>query len=952
MSLAIEALRQVCEIRGFEVDGVVLRDINISTALIIPETDDGVEIQLRLQENLKSTSTSTWYSFAVESIVNDRWTLHCEGSVAACQSSDLRDPSSPVDVSKLTQRASRKKWYDAFHRVGFQYQGSFQPLHQIRTNQKYYHASAQIQTATESGMMRAESRYLLHPSTVDACLQLIIISVYAGQHKKMHYGLVPIEIEELKLWFPTDEVDSRGHAVAWTDEINGRYVNTHTKLFTGGNRLLLDVKNLRCVAYEGAVPPEASISITEAPYSQVDWKPDISTLTTTDALQLYPALNSEVDCIDKIVELLDHETPLHRILCLGHQDADFVSNCTHSVSSSTVVSVGYSSKELLEAFRSAEHRFFMIDISSGTWSDFRTQDYDLVIVDKSMMTLEQSHELVQELQLLVQRGGKAILSIKSTAARKSLDAFGFPNVQMRFDFPETSVIIPKSGVYQDGAVHRMEEVTLLTSQKQPASLGLFVEQLKCEDCLVAIATLAEFIDDKDHKIILFDIEGQLLNQLDVETFENLKHILCSGKPIIWLTAGVNEGKSVFGGMTQGFLRAIRLELASARILHLDVDTKESMESVAGFVRSKLGKIVTKDSGSDTEFYLKEGIIHIGRIVPNEPLNSIHSGLQRPLESSTLPPHVPLKGAFVEGELVFSPSRSHGSPDLHPDEVELQVNYSEIHTRSQDPLLIIGTVVSLGTSVDHVLRDQRVIAYTKDSLCTLVRVPATSCISCGDLDAAQLLAVLPSFCKAVNALIGSAKVQNQEHVLLLPAPLPVIWSTIMLSRFIGFRLTIVADAKATRDSYVDKFQLPSESVVLSQDVEALMQRGSDAPMVVVAHEFSALSQSIWRSMPSMGRFVFNDTSIRQTPDVLPLTRGASFFSTSIEILYKRAGNLLFHVLRQSLDMFKEHMNKLTRDVPMFDIGSLKDDADSGVASLDYDQSLIKVSLFNFGWLVWL
>ena len=116
------------------------------------------------------------------------------------------------------------------------------------------------------------------------------------------------------------------------------------------------------------MPPEASVSIMEAPYSQVLWKPDISTLTTKDALQLYPALQSELDCIDRIVELLDHETPLHKILCLGHQDADVVSNCTHSVSSSTSLSVGYSSKETLEAFRSTEDHFSMIDISSETWS--------------------------------------------------------------------------------------------------------------------------------------------------------------------------------------------------------------------------------------------------------------------------------------------------------------------------------------------------------------------------------------------------------------------------------------------------------------------------------------------------------------------------------------------------------------------------------------------------------
>ena len=919
----------------------MLRDINISTALVIPETDDGVEIQLRLQENLKSTATSAWYSFAVESIANDRWTLHCEGSIAACQSFCPRDPSSPVDVTKLTQRVSSKKWYDAFHRVGFQYQGSFQPLHQIRTNQNYRHASAQVRTATESGMMRAESRYVLHPSTIDACLQLIIISINAGQHKKMPYGVVPIEIEELRLWFPTDEGDSRGHAVAWTDEVDGRYFNTHTKLFTRNNRLVLDVKNLRCVAYEGAVPPEASVPTMEAPYSQVSWKPDISTLTTTDAVQLYSGFQSEMDCIDKIVELLDHETPLHKILCLGHQDANVVSNFTHSVSSSTSVSIGYSSKETLEAFRATENNFAMIDFSSETWSDFNIQEYDLVIVDKNMMTREQSQELVQELHFLVQRRGKAILSIESTAASKPLDTFGFPHVQMRFDFPETSVIIPQGGVYQNGVVHKIEEVTILTSQKQPASLELFAKHLKCEDCHVAIAALTELTDDKDHKIILFDIEGQLLNQLNIETFEILKRILSSGKPVVWLTAGVNEGKSIFGGMTQGFLRAIRSELASARILHLDVDTKESMEFVAGFVQSKLGKISTKDSGGDTEFYLKEGITHIGRIVPNEPLNSIHSSLQRPLESTTIPAHVPLKGTFVEGELVFSPSSSRGSLGLHPDEVELQVKYSEIQTRSQDPLLVIGTIVSLGTSVDQVLLDQKVIAYTNDSYCTLVRVPATSCIACGDLDAAHVLAVLPSFCKAVNALIGSAKVQIQEHVLLLPAPLPVIWSTIMLSRVIGFKVTITADTKANRDSYLSEFQLPSEAVILSQDVEALMQRGSDAPIVVFAHEFSALSQSIWRSMPPMGRFVLKDTTIRQAPDVLPLTRGASFFSTRIEILYKRARSLLFDVLGLSLDLFKKNIDKLARDVPLLDIGLLKDDADNGVASFDYNHSLIKV-----------
>lgn len=64
----------------------------------------------------------------------------------------------------------------------------------------------------------------------------------------------------MNLWFPNDEAGSNGHAVAWTDEFNGRYFNTHTQLATESGELVLDVKCMRCVSYEAAAPqiaPEA-----------------------------------------------------------------------------------------------------------------------------------------------------------------------------------------------------------------------------------------------------------------------------------------------------------------------------------------------------------------------------------------------------------------------------------------------------------------------------------------------------------------------------------------------------------------------------------------------------------------------------------------------------------------------------------------------------------------------
>lgn len=262
MSLAIEALRQVNQTEGIEIDGVTLRDVDIKTPLVIPEKENGIEIQLRFQELATSEKATIWYSFAVESITEDRWTTHCEGRIAANHHIPLtaRTLHSPVDLAKLTQRVPGRRWYDAFNRVGFEYGPTFQPLDQIRTNGRDHDAAANVKVATESGVMDGESRYILHPSPIDACLQLIIVSINAGLHKEMACGVVPLQMQEVNLWFPNDEAGSNGHAVAWTDEFNGRYFNTHTQLATESGELVLDVKCMRCVSYEAAAPqiaPEA-----------------------------------------------------------------------------------------------------------------------------------------------------------------------------------------------------------------------------------------------------------------------------------------------------------------------------------------------------------------------------------------------------------------------------------------------------------------------------------------------------------------------------------------------------------------------------------------------------------------------------------------------------------------------------------------------------------------------
>jgi len=75
----------VAEAELWLVSQVLLRDVDISTALVIPETDTGIEIVLRLEQQQSSTgdNSASWYVFSVESLSEGRWVSHCRGKISA-----------------------------------------------------------------------------------------------------------------------------------------------------------------------------------------------------------------------------------------------------------------------------------------------------------------------------------------------------------------------------------------------------------------------------------------------------------------------------------------------------------------------------------------------------------------------------------------------------------------------------------------------------------------------------------------------------------------------------------------------------------------------------------------------------------------------------------------------------------------------------------------------------
>lgn len=968
LSLAYEAMRQIFHQGEPSLDSITFRDVAFQVALAVPDTDDGVEILVQLTELQKPSTNeaSPWYAFAVRSISQEgQWTVHCEGKV----STNYRDEGQtqqqqhPVDTSKLTRRVTGNTWYDAFKRVGFEYGPSFQPLNQIRTDTKYHHAGAQAEIVPNSGLMTGESPYLLHPSTIDGCLQLIIISINRGLHKEMPHGVVPINIEELSIWAPGNEVGSVGAAVAWTSDLSGRYFNSHSQLMTPAGRKVLDVKGLRSVAYEGAVPPKADADRAREPYMQTIWKPDITTWDGSQAISdLLPAENSEVSIASRLVELINHKRPVGSVLFAGRPAGNIMHAVLAHVSHAQNVTIVDSEKDYLDSLQEDSSFSFpntcSFVVSQGhVPNESMPETWDLVILGQIGKMAEQGPFLT--------KGHNVIWSADSEEGSnltKELSQLEF-RVSCTAPTEDTCLLYGSRNLASQS-----------NGPPSPATLAIFhcddeTQKLAADDLLpnhVAVvetkalskASAAE--NTEFDKLIIYDIDGLLLSSLSEETFDALKIILTSGKPILWLTSGANEGRSAAATMSQGFLRTLRSEQANAQILLLDTDQTVSPSDLQQGIVKCLDRISTKDSEWNTELWLHNGVLHIPRVFPNDSLNVSFTQAGTAVEETILSDDRSLAGRFDNGDaIVFEPREA---VDLDHDELELRVDVvglakNALHAGHTGSQIVVGTIKRIGGGLDKDLLGQRAVTYSSTSLVTSIRVKIEQVAVFSGLADDMLAATLPSLVPATHLLLRTAKAQAQGRVLLLPSPIPFVKAVARLRSIIGFQLDILVSTDQDHAQVLAEIP-PSPDVQVSLSstlyrIDSPLHRHKEShPTVILAQDFSPLSQEAWRSIPALGRFVLASTAVDASPDTLPFARGASFQSTTVEALVKHDRKSLGELLQYTIKLLQQNPHVSSLPGPtVIDVANLKDlpgiqqilaSSETAVLSYGYGRSIVPVS----------
>ena len=187
ISMAIEAARQTTASINHSVSGFELRDVNFLLALVVPDTPEGIEVQLSFRRCSDASLTGQdWQSFEVLSIDHNKaWTRHCKGlittlssppretsfSAAAC----LRNTPPAVDGSIRHRRFSRvvdpNDLYQSLQSVGIHHGPAFQNISSIEVGRDESLTLFKIADTATLMPYQYQSDHLLHPTTLDSIFQ-------------------------------------------------------------------------------------------------------------------------------------------------------------------------------------------------------------------------------------------------------------------------------------------------------------------------------------------------------------------------------------------------------------------------------------------------------------------------------------------------------------------------------------------------------------------------------------------------------------------------------------------------------------------------------------------------------------------------------------------------------------------------------------------------------------
>ncbi|KAL4957399.1 hypothetical protein BDW69DRAFT_200981 [Aspergillus filifer] len=744
MAVAMEGIAQVQGMTGPQIGRAKdvlfeFQDVKILEALLVPDDAEGktggasdheLHTILSPADQAISTASSTsasWYGFAISSWVSGQTTTHCTGRLRVMNQPNARQITSDTITVPAESRSGYEffgttRWYDKWKSEGLVFGPAFQSLTSLHADGNRTRTDGVITTqlippfyctSKEAG---AAHGYFIHPVTIDACFQAGIMGGTAGVLSQLR-AFMPVSIDSCRISIPAGadlKTDTDGnleaeiHTASTVTGISTRRTDctmragpqSHPVINFRGVRMAQYTSKSVTRSIEGSdTGTESARSVFDErhPCLDIQWKPDLQRVVggssvAQDALREYIASyvkqkheekpdlldSNSLPVIAALVDLAGHRLPRMRVLEVGLAGDDC--DCR--------------SRQLLDVL----HRKSAFPRCQGWYSgeidaqgevnvkDGAEGPFDLVVVPlhSTSKTLWQLNKKISD--LLNERG--VLIARASPNVNAGVEALGLVPV----DVGQGVVVAVRPT--KTGRLHGRRAL-IVTNNAPSQDVLVLAEALISHLATVAGVSEADIVSIEDLSqdlitpntitVSLLEAELEFLASISPVNMDKLRLITDTVTDLLWITGANMLGSAPDATLTlaSGLSRALIIEQPSLRFSLLDIGrvTESPQQEICN---SAIQALSSAGDADDNEFILHNGLLNISRFAPANDQNRL---FRQRLDQSEAVPLKPLRDAGI-AELAIGQAGDFNSlhfqqlsPDKHLSPLSPPAGYVDVELRA-------------------------------------------------------------------------------------------------------------------------------------------------------------------------------------------------------------------------------------------------------------------------------
>lgn len=278
-----------------------MKNLSITSALLL-NLDGKVRIRTRLRPVEVAGEMNQWFEMRITSYDGSHWVEQCVSKVSPRSGLNSNDPDAPNPQNPLQRHVARDYWYDVLESCGVKYGPAFRGLDGISTAVLEHKSVASISSFEDT------TSYILHPVTMDQCLQIVVIAACKGQGRSLTRLSVVTAIEHLVV-FNGGRSKLRIGGMA-TKNSSGSLTGNVSVVSEDGHPILL-VKGCKT-----SLVPNERQKCEDKLFSFIEWDTDATYCNLNQAIVPSHSKPDPSRFLD-VIKLLAHKNPKLRILELG-----------------------------------------------------------------------------------------------------------------------------------------------------------------------------------------------------------------------------------------------------------------------------------------------------------------------------------------------------------------------------------------------------------------------------------------------------------------------------------------------------------------------------------------------------------------------------------------------------------------------------------------------------------